>query len=89
MVRMENTALRLARVRQLVASGAALSIRQRSRLGRGDIAREIGSTVTTVRRWETGERVPTGDAALRYEALLQDLDKLALRTDHLGFASAQ
>lgn len=71
-----DTPIRLARVRGWAASGEALAIRERSGLTRGDICRSVGAPVTTVRRWELGERMPTGEAALRYEALLSSLQQL-------------
>lgn len=70
---MAKTALRIARVRQLASSGEAARIREGADLTRGDVARDIGVSVHTVRRWELGERAPTGVAALRYEALLASL----------------
>ena len=67
---------RLVRVRQLAASGKAADLRRRGDLTRGDVSRATGIPVSTLRRWELGERTPTGPAALRYEAFLSDLERI-------------
>jgi DNA-binding transcriptional regulator YiaG len=63
----------LARVRSLTRSGAAKSIRLGAKLSLGEVARAIEVTPATVLRWERGERVPTGDKALRYLTVLEGL----------------
>lgn len=63
----------LARVRALCRSGAAKAVRQANDLSLGEIAPEIGVSQSTIFRWENGERRPTGEAALRYLALLDRL----------------
>ena len=68
--------LALAEVRQWAASGTARAIRERARLAEGDIATAVGVSLPAVSRWERGLRVPRGQAALRYHALLQSLQKL-------------
>ncbi len=65
--------LRLAGVRRAVRTGAARSIRVRSGLSQSDVARTIGVTPSAVSRWESGERLPQGEAALRYGRLLEEL----------------
>jgi len=70
---MKDQPLRLARVRQLTATGEARRLRLRARLSLGDIARSIGVERTTVLRWERGERQPRGSAALEYGDLLDRL----------------
>jgi len=74
---MTGTALRIAKVRTLAASGEATKIRVAAGLTRGDIAREIETSIGAVRRWELGERAPTGAAALRYLSLLEQLEALS------------
>lgn len=63
----------LARVRGMVRSGDARYIRLARGLTMGEIARDVGVAVATVSRWEAGERVPRGAAALRYGQLLESL----------------
>lgn len=64
---------RLAAVRERVISGEARSIREGAHLRRADIARAVGVDASTVSRWESGNRLPTGKPALAYGALLDRL----------------
>jgi DNA-binding transcriptional regulator YiaG len=64
---------KLARVRRLATNGAARSIRQAARLSLPEVAAEIGVAVSTVWRWENGQRQPRGEAAERYSDLLDRL----------------
>jgi DNA-binding XRE family transcriptional regulator len=68
-----TTAPNLALVRRLAADGRARKIRQNVGLSLYDLARDLGVTPGTVSRWETGMRVPRGEAALRYADLLSEL----------------
>lgn len=63
----------LARVRRLCVTGEARSIREGGRLSPGEVARALGTSTSTVWRWEHLERTPRGDLALRYLALLEQL----------------
>ena len=74
-VETESRAAALAHVRALTSSGAARSIRLAARLSLGDIVTELPGHVSrsTVLRWERGERLPRGEAALSYGALLDRL----------------
>lgn len=65
--------VKLARVRRLTDNGAARSIRQAARLSLPEMAAEIGVGVSTLWRWEAGQRQPRGEAALRYADLLDRL----------------
>ena len=65
----------LAEVRQWAISGHGLRIREQSGLSQAEFAEPIGTTVATVSRWERGLRVPRGQIALRYHALLKSLEK--------------
>ena len=67
------TLVRLARVRDLVRSGAAKSIREAHSLTASDVARGVGVALPTVIRWEAGQRVPRGLPALKYGELLDAL----------------
>ncbi len=68
-----NALVRLARIRDLVRSGAAKSIREAHSLTASDVARGVGVALPTVIRWEKGQRVPRGAPALRYGELLDAL----------------
>jgi len=68
-----NEAVELAEVRELTASGAARALRVGNRLSLSDVASAVGVAVSTVWRWEAGQRTPRGEPALRYGALLRRL----------------
>jgi DNA-binding XRE family transcriptional regulator len=63
----------LVRVRRLASSGVAKKRREDAGLSIADIAEAIGVSATTVFRWENSLRRPTGEAALRYGRLLDEL----------------
>ena len=63
----------LSRLRALLRSGAAASIRTSAGLSLGEVARALGTSKTSVLRWERGDRVPRGDLALAYWRLLRQL----------------
>lgn len=63
----------LANVRSLVRSGDARYIRLARGLSVGEVARGVGVAKATVSRWEAGQRIPRGAAALRYGSLLASL----------------
>ena len=64
----------LARVRNHARSGRARRARLLAGLSLSEVAGPIGVSPVTIFRWETGERRPTGEAALRYADLLDALD---------------
>jgi DNA-binding XRE family transcriptional regulator len=66
---------RLSHLRALTTSGQAEAIRKAAHLRRTDVASAVGVDHTTIGRWERGERLPTGEAALKYAALLDRLAK--------------
>lgn len=63
----------IAWVRGLVESGAARSIREAARVSQPEVARTVRVDTSTISRWESGQRLPKGRAALRYAAVLQAL----------------
>lgn len=65
----------IARVRELIATGAARRIREAARLSLAEMAKPCHVTASAVWRWEQGKRMPRGEAALRYAALLDGLTK--------------
>ena len=74
MLPMDTEQLReLSQVRSLVSTGAARSIRLGAQLSLSEIATAVGVSVSTVCRWELGERVPRGAAALKYGDVLETL----------------
>jgi DNA-binding transcriptional regulator YiaG len=64
---------RLARVRDLTRNGVARSIRLSRRLSLQEVADHVGVSISTVCRWELGDRRPRGEKALAYGALLDEL----------------
>jgi DNA-binding transcriptional regulator YiaG len=66
-------ALALTKVRQRAVSGHARAIRLRAGLSLDEVARVVGVSHAAVQRWETGQRKPHGEAAIRYGALLDAL----------------
>ena len=65
----------LARVRRLVASGAAQTIRIGSGISLRELGRTVGVGPATILRWERGDRSPKGERALAYGRALDDLAK--------------
>ncbi len=64
---------KLSALRALLRSGAAGSIRVAAGLSLSEVAEPLGTSKTTVLRWERRERVPRGELALAYWRLLQAL----------------
>lgn len=65
--------LMLARARVLARSGEGLRIRRRAGLSIRDLASELSVWPSTVNRWERAERVPRGEAAVRWAGLMHAL----------------
>ena len=65
--------VRLANVRAATHAGAARSLRLAAGLSLREVAANVGVGVSTVYRWENGERRPRGEAAIRYGELLEVL----------------
>ncbi|WP_398876978.1 helix-turn-helix domain-containing protein [Streptomyces prunicolor] len=57
-------------LRKLAASGAARSARKAQHIGLRELARTIGTSPSTVSRWENGLTAPRGDAALKWAHVL-------------------
>ena len=79
-VRMEvtvprNSIVELARVRRLTRTGEARRIRLRYGLSLTEIANAVGVSPGAISRWEHGQRRPTGDHALVYADLLDQLER--------------
>lgn len=65
--------IHISRLRLLVKSGTASTIRLAAGVSMREAADAAGVSVSSIWRWEHGERVPHGQAALRYARLLNDL----------------
>lgn len=63
----------VAKVRALLRSGAARSIRVAAGISQSELALELGVSGATICRWERGNRMPRAEVALRYGALLHEL----------------
>jgi transcriptional regulator with XRE-family HTH domain len=64
---------RLARLRSLMSTGAAKSIRLGAGVSLPEVARDVGVSHSTIYRWENNLNEPKGDAALRYAEVLDEL----------------
>ncbi|MDQ6876273.1 MAG: helix-turn-helix domain-containing protein [Candidatus Dormibacteraeota bacterium] len=60
-------------VRAFVRTGRARQTRLRAGLSLSEVAQSVGVSVAAVYRWETSDRTPRGEAAVRYWRLLQQL----------------
>ncbi len=65
-----HDALVLARGRQWAADGTARAIREFARLSQRDVGGTVGVSHGAICLWELGQRVPRGEAGLRYARLL-------------------
>lgn len=77
--------LKLIRLRRDMATGHAQQLRASCGLSARRAARGAGVSPAAVIRWESLNRVPTGDAALRYADFLAVLEREAL---HVGGGAA-
>ena len=66
----------LIKVRAAARSGAAKDARLAAGLSLTEVAAAVGVTPAAVFRWEKGDRVPRGEAALRYARLLNRLGRI-------------
>lgn len=65
----------LAKAKRLAKTGAARMIRVNADLSLANIAESIGVSRTTIFRWERGDRVPHGAAAVRWVHVLDELSR--------------
>lgn len=68
-----RTVERLVKARALVTSGEARRIREAAGLSLVNVASAVGADPSAIGRWERGERIPRGPAALKYAQLLARL----------------
>lgn len=73
----ETRLIRLAEVRQAAKNGVARRVRLDHEISVAEMSSVVGVAPSTISRWETGERTPRGDAALRWADALDALDRIA------------
>ena len=78
---MRVTTRHLLLARELSATGEAHAIRTEAGLSLREMAREINGSFSAVRRYETGERRPTGAVGAEYGRLLAELRRGDYLTD--------
>lgn len=66
----------LVEAREAASTGSGADIRELAGLTQSELARAVRVTPSTVNRWESGGRRPTGDAALRYGRVLRRLAEI-------------
>jgi DNA-binding transcriptional regulator YiaG len=58
----------------MARTGVARAIRQEAHVSLREVAQAVeGVDRTTILRWETGQRAPRGEAAIRYLRVLEEL----------------
>lgn len=74
---MDSTDLmHLATARRYAVTGAGARLRRSAHLSLQEIAEATGCSVTTVWRWEQGQRAPHGAPALAWARLLRELEQV-------------
>lgn len=70
-----DRALTLAQMREAIISGRARRVRLSAHLSQAELAAAVGTVRSTICSWEQGRRLPRGDLAARYAAVLAALDR--------------
>ena len=70
-------ALLIARARTWARSGEGRRRREEAQLSIRDVGRAIGLSNVTIHRWETQQNLPSGDSAVRWVELLDQLEAVA------------
>jgi transcriptional regulator with XRE-family HTH domain len=65
-----ETLRRISAIRVAAASGEAREKRKELRLTLKEVAAGIGTSESTLHRWERGETAPRGESALRWAKVL-------------------
>jgi transcriptional regulator with XRE-family HTH domain len=68
--------VRIARLRADVQARRVRPVRQNAGLSQREVAAAIQVSPSTIAQWERAARLPHGEAALRYAALLQQLRRI-------------
>lgn len=69
----QQDALRLSAARRACVDGRARAVREAANLSLADVASVCRCSSAAVSRWESGTRVPRGEAGVRYGRLLARL----------------
>ena len=69
--------LHIARARSQALNGQAREARIAAHVSQVDVGRALGVSGVTVHRWETGVSLPSGDVAVRWINLLDQLRTVA------------
>jgi DNA-binding transcriptional regulator YiaG len=64
----------IAEARELLESGRAVEIRKAARLSQGEVAAFCRVDPAAVSRWESRNRSPRGEAAIRFAQLMRALE---------------
>ena len=69
-----ETILRRARARQQISDAPAIvrALRQRAKITQREVGEVLGVSSVAVSRWESGDRLPSGDLAAQLLELLHD-----------------
>lgn len=74
---MINDIGRLALARRICTSGEARKRRLAAQLSLREVADACGVDPAAIQKWETGQRLPRRDAALRYLAVIEMISRVA------------
>jgi transcriptional regulator with XRE-family HTH domain len=75
---MQTTALAdVARARQMCRTGEAKHIRTSAGVSLRELGQDVGTSPSTVYRWEMGERMPRAESAVRLLRVLTALQQVA------------
>ncbi len=72
---MHEELIQTSQLRTLLINGDARRIRLRSSLSLSEMARALEVSPPTLSRWERQQRMPRQKAALRYLALIEELEE--------------
>ena len=68
--------LEVARLRELLSGPEPRRIRERAHLSRSDVADALGVSTQALDQWETHRNLPRTEVAIRYTALLRELEQI-------------
>lgn len=76
MTRLQRLVVVRQTVRQLIDSGEGRRLRRAANVSLGEIASEVGVTLQTIQKWETGQKYPNDLHAMKYTRVLERLAEL-------------
>jgi DNA-binding XRE family transcriptional regulator len=81
----------VAYARQATKNGFGRMVRIAADLSQREVAASIGVDVSTISRWESGERLPRGASAVRYGHLIEALasQQRSKKKGHNGHRATQ